>query len=242
MAEPFNVEQFRQQMSGQGVPPTPQQGQAAPAAVMPPPAPQAYQPSQMQPRPYQPQPQQMQTQMPPQMSQQAYAPQGHIPMQGQPQPWAQNAQGGQMAPAYAPPPQHQQPQFTTPQFTPPPSHMTELEMQDEAPAKTSRFSLKRAKKEKPAKAPKVKKVKAAKEAGEETVHKTKTSPAIIFMFGMATGIVAFLVGNMVMSGLLDDKTAQSFRDIERQNAQAKQPVLPGQAKLAEATPAPARAE
>lgn len=217
MAELFNAEQYRQQMGEQAA-----QGQAGLVQGQP----QPYQPQQMQ------QPQIAQTQIvPPNPYQpQEYAPQPYP----QYQPQLQQAAQPHMPPQeWAPQHQHmQQPHLMQPQtpmhhmpepavFAPPPG--TTIEVVEEAP-KASRFKRKRAAK---VKTPRVKKSKAET---SEAVHTSKTSPAIIFMFGMATGIVAFLVGNMLMSNLLADDSAKSFRDIESQNAQAQQPVLPQSTK------------
>jgi len=64
---------------------------------------------------------------------------------------------------------------------------------EEAQPKNSRFSLKWTQKEK---APKVKKEEKVK---IEKVHTIRTSPAMIFMFGLACGILSFFVGSMIMS-------------------------------------------
>lgn len=207
MAEPFNVEQFRQRMNGDAPQIQPQPEQAFPLS-----------------QPYQ-QQSQTQGQTEPYQPYHAAQPQYHA------QPYAappQQALAPQM-PSQLWQPQHQplqQPQTPVhhmpppPVFAPPPGGGDEK--MEQIPT-TSRFKLKRGTKVKSPKAPKVKKSKADK---SNTVHTTKTSPSIIFMFGMATGIVCFLVGNIVMSNVLTDKTAKSFREIERRNAQAQQPVLP----------------
>jgi len=160
MAEPFNAEQFRQQMSGQ----TPQmQGQPPIQAqpVMPVPSPQLQESSHMQqtqaqPRPYQPQ---QAVQRPAHQVAQRMA-QPHAPAQYSGQPQAQQIQQSQMPPqAWAPQGQPMQqmhmqhPQapahhMPPPHFTPPPSG--EVAEAVEEKSKKSRFSLKR----KP-KAPKV---------------------------------------------------------------------------------------
>ena len=172
MAEPFNVEQFRQQMRGQ-VP----QGQQP---VIP-------QPPQVQPG-------------------QAQYPQGWTP--------PVQAQHVQLSP------QMQQHLAPAPVFAPPPSAMLDEQANDVK--KKSKFSLKRSSK---VKTPKVKKVKTKK---AEDTHRAKKSPAMIFMFGMAAGVGCALAGSMLMSSLVSDNSAQKFRDIERQNARAQQPVLPKQ--------------
>ena len=162
---------------------------------------------------------------------QPYVSQPHVsqPQASQPhapQQWTPPAQNNyNQAPAGQP--YHNAPPMPQAQaFAPPPSAMDNTP-ESAVEKKSFLKKLKRGKKEKaPAQAKeKPAKVKAEKVAVE---HKTKTSPPIIFMFGMATGILCFLIGNMAMTGLLSDKTAQSFHEIERQNAMAQQPVLPGQ--------------
>ena len=246
MTEPFNVDKFRQQMRGQA-PVAPQavsaQMQAAPAAipqavpahmqgvpaVMPQAVPQPYPAPQMQgqmaaqhaPQPMVPQP--MAPPMPqnpgfqPQPQAQPYSP----PAAGQPQAWVPQGQTMQ-PPVYATPPA-----------------AVDAPPLDEATSKKPRFSLKRLKK---IKTPKIKKAAKAQTAEAEIdspeVHSTKTSPAMIFMFGMATGIVCFLVGNMIMSNLFASKPTNNIADIAKRNASIQQPVLPtkqvGEAKALEA--------
>lgn len=208
MAELFDPEQYRQQMGGQNSASAQGYPQAVPAQA----APQPYQPPHMH------QAQMQQTQAQPRPYQpQEWAPQHHQP---------QNPH--MMQPQT---PVHHMP--AAPVFAPPPG--TGADSVEEAP-KPSRFKRKAGVKLKKAK---VKKTRAPKNKGEasgdasEAVHTTKSSPAMIFMFGMASGIVCFLVGNMVMSNLLTDNSAKSFRDIERQNAQAQQPVLPKSAQNTE---------
>jgi len=260
MTEPFNVEKFRQQMRGQA-PVAPQavsaQMQAAPAAI-----PQAV-PAQMQgvpavmpqampqavPQPY-PAPQ-MQGQMAAQHAPQPMVPQ---PMAAPPMPQNPGFQPQPQAQPYSPPaagqPQAWVPQGQTmqapqvPQMMQPPVYATppaavDAPPLDEATSKKPRFSLKRLKK---IKTPKIKKAAKAQTAEAEIDsvegHKTKTSPAIIFMFGMATGIVCFLVGNMIMSNLFASKPTNNIADIAKRNASIQQPVLPtkqvGEAKALEA--------
>ncbi|MEP3889068.1 MAG: hypothetical protein ABJN69_01300 [Hellea sp.] len=205
MAELFNAEQYHQQMSGQNaqMPQGQYQGQPQDQYQAQQPIAQPYQPQQMQ-----------QTQTPPNPY--------------QPQEWAPQHQPMQQTPMMQPQtPMHHMP--AAPVFAPPPGMGADIIQ--EAP-KPSRFKRGRLAK---VKTPKVKKTKAKKSKGEavEASHTTKTSPAIIFMFGMATGIVCFVVGNMAMSNLLTDNSAKSFRDIERQNATAQQPVLPKSAQNTE---------
>ena len=259
MTEPFNVEKFRQQMIGQA-PVAPQavsaQMQAAPAAIpqavpahmqgvpavmpqaMPQAVPQPYPAPQMQgqmaaqhaPQPMVPQP--MAPPMPqnpgfqPQPQAQPYSP----PAAGQPQAWV--PQGQTMQAPHVP--QMMQP----PVYATPPAAVDAPPL-DEAASKKPRFSLKRLKK---IKTPKIKKAAKAQTAEAEIdspeVHSTKTSPAMIFMFGMATGIVCFLVGNMIMSNLFASKPTNNIADIAKRNASIQQPVLPtkqvGEAKALEA--------
>lgn len=148
--------------------------------------------------------------------------QPHAPLQHQGQGQQPHMMQPQTPVHHMPPP---------PVFAPPPGPIADSV---ETAPKKSRFSLKRASKLKAPKAPRFKKSKQVRAAGaevlEDAVHTTNTSPAMIFMFGMATGIVCFLVGNMLMTTLLTDNSPQSFRDIERQNAQAQQPVLPKSAR------------
>ena len=224
MAELFNAEQYRQEMSGQH--PAPAQGYPQPMPRKA--APQPYQPPQMQQAQLQ-QPQMQQTQMQQTQAQpRPYQPQEWAPQHHQPQ------HPHVMHPHVMQPqtPVHHMP--AAPVFAPPPGVGTDIV--EEVP-KTSRFKRGRPAKEKTPKVKitKIKKTKGVKNKGEaaEMTHTTKTSPAIIFMFGMATGIVCFLVGNMLMSNLLSDNSAKSFRDIERQNAQAQQPVLPKSAENTE---------
>jgi len=217
MAEPFNIEKFRQQMRGQtpDVPqPVPVQMQGTPVnGVMPPPMPQSFQPGQVPPQmPPQPQytPQQMVPPIPPSHSVQAqpHAQNYNPPIGGQPQAWVPQGQS-MPAPQMMPPPG----------FAPPPAVMAPAE--DEVTSlKKPRFSLKRIKKEK---APKINRVKKEKIAEE---HTTKTSPAMIFMFGLTCGIVSFLVGSMVMSNVFADKSSRNIQDIQARNASVQQPVLP----------------
>lgn len=196
MAEPFNIEQFRQQMRSQGnvapqaqPQPVPQQ---MPPQIAPPPMPQKYYAAQPQP-----------------MAQ---------PAGGQPQAWPQQ---GQMMPA----PQIMQPQAGMPQmpqapvFAPPPNAVAQ-EVMEEASSKKSRFSLKRSKKEKTPKAKKVRK----DQIGE--TNKTKSSPATIFMLGMTTGMACFFVGNMVMSSVFAPKPAQNLTVQQTQNASVQQNAAP----------------
>ncbi len=208
MTESFNVEKFRQQMRGQApVAPqaVPAQMQNAPVAQMPQAVPQqAYSAPQMQramPAPVAPQP--MVPPMPQNSGFQTQPP-NHVytpPVAVQPQAWATQGQVMQA-------PQIMQPQAgalqmpPAPVFAPPPATVAAPQL-DEAAPKKSRFSLKRLIKEK---APKTKTAAKDNTADNHTtevstteVHTSKTSPAMIFMFGMATGIVCFLVGNMIMS-------------------------------------------
>jgi hypothetical protein len=230
MAIPFNAEEYRQQMSGQKAQAHLQQGQMP--VTQPPPVPAQYVPPMVQaemaapqthpsPQPaYQamPAPAMPHSQQPPQMAQAWAGQEGLAPQAYQSHP-------GQ-------PPQHQ-PQaapHTAPaqMFAPPPGLMPKTE-EIAPPKKMSRFKLKRGRKEKPAKAPKGKAVKEPNlDVNGEIIQKARTSPAMIFMFGMATGILCFLLGNMAMSGLLEDKSVKSFAEIERKNAMAQQPVLPAQ--------------
>ena len=166
-----------------------------------------YQSHQNTAQPYQPQPAQH-----PQMQQTQIPPNPYLPQE-----WA--AQHQPMQQPQSPP--HHMP--APPVFAPPPGATAQ---EAEAAPKASRLKRKRVAK---VKTPKVKKNKAE---ASGAVHTSKTSPAIIFMFGMATGIVAFLVGNMMMSNFLTDNSAKSFREIERQNAQVQQPVLPKSAQNA----------
>jgi len=230
MTIPFNAEEFRQQMSGQNAQAQLQQGQMP--VTQPPPVPTQYvppmahaemavlqtHPSPQPAYPAMPAPAMVQPQQAPPMApvwagQQQTAPQAYQSYPAQP------AQHQPQAAPHTPPAQ---------MFMPPPGLMPKTE-ETAPPKKMSRFKLKRSRKEKPAKAPKVKAVKEPNlDVNGEVTHKTRTSPAMIFMFGMATGILCFLVGNMAMSGLLEDKSAKSFREIERKNAMAQQPVLPAQ--------------
>ena len=195
MAEPFNVEKFRQQMgspASAAPQPVPVQMQAAPAA-MPPIRPQAYPspqiPTAMSPQ-YSPQqlPQQMAPPMPhnPMVQAPIHTQPQTPPMAGQAQAWAPQAQ-----------PMAAQP-MPAPQMMPPSSYTAPLApgsapLEAEAPIKKSLFNLKRLKKEK---APKVKKAVTDKAEGVEA---SKLSPAMIFMFGMAAGILCCLIGNMIIS-------------------------------------------
>jgi len=183
MAEPFNVEQFRQQMSGQ----TPQMQSQM----------QGQPPIQAQPRPYQPQ---QAVQRPAHQVAQPMA-QPHAPAQYSGQPQAQQIQQSQMPPPY---------------FTSPPSG--EVAEAVEEKSKKSRFSLKR----KP-KAPKV-------EPDASDIPASKKPPHTIFIFGMVAGMALFLLGNIAMSALFGNDSAPSLADINRQNAQAEQPVLPKSAE------------
>jgi len=262
MAEPFNVEQFRQKMSGQASPQPPQAPSAMPAQgqpqMMPAQAsPQPYQAAQMQqpqmqqtqaqPRPYQPQVQMPQPQHAPQQQHYAMPPVAQ-PMAQPSAPPQMQAQARMPHPQQVQSPQGYAPQMTQPQtpmhhmppppvFTAPPVPVADIV--EEAPKK-SRFSLKRFAKTKTLKVPKIKKSEKLELAAEmseasDVVHTSNTSPALIFMFGMATGIACFLVGNMLMSTFLADNSPQSFRDIERQNAQAQQLVLPRSVQNADNT-------
>jgi len=97
----------------------------------------------------------------------------------------QNAQAhlqqGQM-PVTQPPP-------VPAQYVPPMVQVMPKTEEIAPPKKMSRFKLKRGRKEKPAKPPKGKAVKGPNlDADGEVIQKARTSPAMIFMFGMATGI------------------------------------------------------
>lgn len=108
-----------------------------------------------------------------------------------------------------------------PAFAPPPSAVPAE--QGEQTVKKSKFKLKLPSK---GKAPKIKKVKSeqAVETSEGS-HKGKTSPAMIFMFGMATGIACFFLGNMVISALFGDSSPKNFAEIERLNTNAQETVV-----------------
>ena len=233
MAEPFNVEQFRQQqqMAGQVPQAQPQvmPAQASPQPYQPAPMQQSYaQPAQMEHMQTQPSPYQVQPQPNTQPIPQQYVPphyQGHTQpapaQQMPPQTWSPQVQETQHPHMMQPQtPVHHMP--PPPVFAPPPSAQSAVE-EVEAPFKKSRFSFKRGSK---VKTPKVKKNKAGKADKVATADAQKTSPAMTFMFGMATGIVCFLLGNMAMSSLLSDNTAQDFKDIQNQNAQAQQLQMP----------------
>jgi len=214
MAEPFNAEQFRQQMSGQ----TPQMQSQM----------QGQPPIQAQPRPYQPQ---QAVQRPAHQVAQPMA-QPHAPAQYSGQPQTQQIQQSQMPPqAWAPQGQPMQqmhmqhPQapahhMPPPYFTSPPSG--EVAEAVEEKSKKSRFSLKR----KP-KAPKVEP--DASDMPAEVIA-SKKPPHTIFIFGMVAGIALFLLGNIAMSALIGNDSAPSLADINRQNAQAEPPVLPKSAE------------
>lgn len=137
----------------------------------------------------------------------------------------------QAQPAQSWPPQGQAmptPQMESiPVFAPPPG--TAMAMEN-APTKFKkpRFSLRREKKEK---VPKVKKIKAEASARPQA---STTSPAMIFMFGLATGILCFFVGSMIMSHIFADNSAKTFADMQKRNNGIQQPVLPKAA--AEKTP------
>ena len=230
MTIPFNADEYRQKMSGQNAQAHLQQGQMP--VTQPPPVPAQYVPPMVQaemaapqthpsPQPtYQamPAPAMVQPQQPPPMApvwagQQQTAPQAYQSYPTQP------PQHQAHAAPHTPP---------TQMFMPPPGLMPKTE-EIAPPKKMSRFKLKRGRKEKPAKPPKGKAVKGPNlDADGEVIQKARTSPAMIFMFGMATGILCFIVGSTVMSGLLEDKSAKSFAEIERKSAMAQQPVLPTQ--------------
>ena len=225
MSESFNIQQFRQQMKGE-VPaapqpapaPAPAQMQQVPAAPQPMPAQMQAAPAIMQPQPQQqfqapqmmpanmvPQPQvpaqvmpqqapqpQMQPPMPPQPQPQSYG----QPVAGQPQAWAPQGQApqGQAVPMVQQAAQfvpqmaaQMMPQqvFTAPAAAP----QAPLE---EARSKKPRFNLKRLKKEK---MPKVKKAEVQDMVEGQTL---KTSPAIIFMFGLVCGILIPRIVGMIL--------------------------------------------
>ena len=231
MSEPFNIEQFRQQMKGE-VPaapqPMPAQMQAAPAIMQPQPQ-QQFQAPQMMPANMVPQPQ-----VPAQvMPQQAPQPQMQPPMSPQPQPVPQPQFQGQPQQQeqqqLQPQPQPQsygqpvagQPQAWVPQGQAPQGQAVPMVQQaaqfvpqmaaqmmpqqvftapaaapqaplEEARSKKPRFNLKRLKKEK---MPKVKKAEVQDMVEGQTL---KTSPAIIFMFGLVCGILIPRIVGMIL--------------------------------------------
>lgn len=240
IAEPFNVEKFRQKMRGQ--PPIAPQTQQ-------PPLQQAVQ--QQIPQPLL-QPQQVQRQMPvtpqapmsalqhmpppmPQNMPQNYAVQPQPMAQTYTQPVAGQAQAQawtSQAPA-VPAPQMMQPHMMPPQagapymqqmpqaavFAPLPSDISSAEIEEPSPKK-SRFSLKWTKKEK---APKVEKI---KEDIITNAGASKRSSAMIFMLGMAAGMACFLVGNMVISNIFTNKPQQNLADIQAATVSLKPSVTP----------------
>lgn len=60
----------------------------------------------------------------------------------------------------------------------------------------------------------------------EGPQKTKTSFALPFIMGMATGMALLFAGHFVQTNVLQDTTAQDFRDIERRAMDLQKPVLP----------------
>jgi len=217
MAEPFNVEKFREQMRGQ-VPNAPQQVpaqmQASPASGMPPPMPHSYQaPRPPQQMPSQPQyaPQQM---MPPVLQQRAAQPQPSAqnynpPAGGQPQAWAPQSQA-------MPAPQMMQPQAgmaqmpQVPVFTPPPVG-TAQEVMEEIKPKKSRFSLKRPRKEK------LPKVKIEKPDGV-SASKSSVRP---FLLGLVSGVALSLIGSVFLGTIMTKKTDQKFESVAAATAEVE---------------------
>lgn len=230
MAEPFNVEEFRQKMRGQA----PQAEQPQPAQMQQPviqnPVPaQPYQPvqaAQMQPQPQQPQqmaqPQQM---LQPQMQAQAQPqphlhqpyPQQHVP---QPQGHAQPMQQPHISPqAMAPHVQQMAPQ-TLMGHMPPPPHFTPpagaLPQQDDVKKKKSIFNFKKSVK---AKAPKI-------EIETSEVSQSLEKPsAKTFLLGLACGILLTFAGNMLVSTLFTGGSAKSYAEVERKPKQVEQQAV-----------------
>jgi len=203
MAEPFNIEKFRQQMRGQipDVPqPVPVQMQGAPVnGVMPPPMPQSFQSGQVpQHMPPQPQyaPQQMIPPIPPSHSVQAqpHAQNYNPSIGGQPQAWVPQGQS-MPAPQMMPPPG----------FAPPPAAMAPAEA-EVTPLKKPRFSLKRIKK---VKVPELKEGKLDKASGL-SIPKSSLMP---FLLGLGSGVVLSLIGIVSLGSIMTKKTNQKFESI-----------------------------
>ena len=237
MSEPFNIENFRQQMRGQAPSPSqpaPVQMQQAPApmpapaqmqqapAPMPVPAQQQFQPPQSSMPEMVPQhaPQPMQPPMP---QNPAMVPQSQPYPQSQPQSYGQAVGGAPQA--WAPQGQPQAQPMQMQHMMPPPAAFMPPIAQSQAqpvetPSKKSRFNLKRLKKEK---APKIKKVKA-QDMPEGNVR--KTPPAKIFIFGFACGILSFFILSTIMSSVFAGNSSQSVQDLQAQNSGIQQPALP----------------
>ena len=219
MAEPFNIEQYRQQLRGETPQAEPQIQAQQPRPqqqVMSPPQPQAHPQPQPYPAAYQ-QPQQ------PVVPQQQPAPQP-APQQLAPQQMPANPVAPQAyaAPPHAQPAQVQVPHVQTPQ-TPPgqlpphvaqqPVHMQPAHQMPHAPVfapqpnmapapqgrpeqavqetgKKSLFNFKRGTK---LKAPQIKGV------NTDTLQAATSTPKKTFLMGMACGILCYLAGKMILS-------------------------------------------
>jgi len=222
MAEEFNAELYRQQMSGQapaipehvpvhvqnvhaGIVQTyhaPQMPAHAPQQQMVPPMPQT---APMQPH------SQSYVQLQPQAQPQPYNPS----TAGQPQAW--NPQGRvisapQMAPQQAGMPHMPQ----APAFSPPPAAMAEEVIEEFSPKK-SRFSLKRSKTDK------AQKTKEAKTMQAGVLHTAKSSSVKTFILGFACGEMSFFIGSMLLSR---GQSPQRIQDVQTQNVAIEQSVLP----------------
>ena len=214
MAEPFNVEEFRQKMRGQA----PQAEQPQPAQMQQPviqnPVPaQPYQPvqaAQMQPQPQQPQ----------QMAQPQQMLQAQIQAQPQPQGHAQPMQQPHISPqAIVPHVQQMAPQ-TLMGHMPPPPHFTPpagaLPQQDDVKKKKSIFNFKKSVK---AKAPKI-------EIETSEVSQSLEKPsAKTFLLGLACGILLTFAGNMLVSTLFTGGSAKSYAEVERKPKQVEQQAV-----------------
>ena len=215
MAEPFNIEQYRQQVRGETPQAEPQIQAQQPRPqqqVMSPPQPQldpqphaaAYQQPQQPMAPQQqPAPQQL---APQQVPANSIAPQAYTaPPHPQPaQVQTPHVQVPQVQPRQMPPhmvqqsahmqPVHQMPHAPAfapqPNMVPAPQGTPEQAVQEAG--KKSLFNFKRGSK---LKAPKINKAKTEK---TDTLQTATTPPVKIFIFGMACGIICCLIGSMIL--------------------------------------------
>jgi len=205
MAEPFNIEQYRQKMRGQ-VPHHPPQMQSPSM----PPA-QAQPQQSHQPQPYAPPPQASMPQMQPH----------------QPQAWTtpMHGQTGHGQPMQQQQMQQMVQQAMPPVFAPPPN--VTLVQQVEEASKKSKFKFKRPSRVKKPKTLAVETPAAIQQMGQAKPR----SPIMVFMLGMACGMACFLAGNMVISEFLTDNSVKNFKEIEKQNVLAQQTVAPPQPQI-----------
>lgn len=202
MAEPFSIEQFRQQMRGQSAQSEPQMPVQQQIPAQPQPQVQPYAAPQQQLAP--------QHQMAPQYR---AAPPPHIQLQqqGQPQAWAPQSRA-------MPAQQMMQPQSGVPQmpqapvFAPPQGAMAE-ELSDRIAPKKSRFALKRPKK---AKVPKINEAELTDVGGAAT----RKLPILPFLLGMVSGVILALVGVVALENLASKKVDQKFEAVAATVAEA----------------------